>query len=215
MNTANEGRTNHARAWYQEHLFPMSISAADTRSRWDCPFRCQRLFLRNGQQFIITNWHVVSGRHFLTRQPLAHPFTEPFSLVAKLSSYAVGDRERDTFGIHCAPYHSIAENSQCGLNKRSSVHYGMWLPYPWQDLLHVQISCTMRQNRISKDNIPVQPGSNVFAIGFPHALSVGFGLPLCQPVKSISSATRNSAGSLQPCKPLPSCFMRQTHHGSV
>lgn len=33
-------------------------------------------------------------------------------------------------------------------------------------------------NQISKQNIPVKPGYTVFVIGFPQAISVGFGLPL-------------------------------------
>ena len=33
-------------------------------------------------------------------------------------------------------------------------------------------------NRVSKDNIPIELGCTLFVIGFPHAISVGFGLLL-------------------------------------
>ena len=83
-------------------------------------------FETDGMWFIITNWHVVSGRHFLNRQPLGDPFFEPFSLTAKLSSYAVGDRERGSLESRHITYRSIAESSRYGLNIRNSVHSVMW-----------------------------------------------------------------------------------------
>ena len=133
-------------------------------------------FETDGKWFIITNWHVVSGRHFLDRRPLADRL--PFTLTAKLSSYTVGDRERGTFGIapHRIPLY-------CG-------EQPVWLEHPDLNALCDVVAIPMERptscpefmhnaaNRISKDNIPVEPGSTVFVIGFPHALSVGFGLPL-------------------------------------
>ena len=53
--------------------------------------------------FLITNWHNVSGRDFLTREPLSYPPQEPISLTATWSSYEVGDRASRAFGI--APHH--------------------------------------------------------------------------------------------------------------
>ena len=135
-------------------------------------------FETDGKWFIITNWHVVSGRHFLNRQPLVDPFIEPFSLTAKLSSYAVGDRERNTFGI--APHHIPLYSGE----------QPVWFEHPefsaFCDVVAIPMarpaSCPEfmhnAANRISEDNIPVEPGCTVFVIGFPHALSVGFGLPL-------------------------------------
>lgn len=128
--------------------------------------------------FVITNWHVVSGRNFLTREPVARRFVEPFSLTAKLSSYAVGDRGSGTFGI--AP-HDVAlyrgeepvwlEHPELGPSC-DVVAIPMARPGSCPDFMH------NAANRISDANIPVVPGSTVFVIGFPQALSVGFGLPL-------------------------------------
>ena len=135
-------------------------------------------FETDGMWFIITNWHVVSGRNFLNRQPLDDPFFEPFSLTAKLSSYAVGDRERGEFGI--APHHIPLYRGE----------QPVWFEHPefgaFCDVVAIPMerpaSCPdfmhNAANRISGDNIPVEPGCTVFVIGFPLALSVGFGLPL-------------------------------------
>lgn len=135
-------------------------------------------FEMDSMWFVISNWHVVSGRHPLTRQPLSNPFNKPFSLTAKLASYAVGDRERGTFGI--APHHiSLYREKQ-----------PVWFEHPEHSELCDVVAIPMGRpascpdfmhnaaNLISKDNIPVKPGSTVFVIGFPQALSVGFGLPL-------------------------------------
>ena len=133
-------------------------------------------FDTNGRWFIITNWHVVTGRHFLDRRPLGEAL--PFSLTAKLSSYAVGDRERGTFGVapHDIPLYRGDQpvwfehpelSASCDV-----VAIPMARPASCPDFMH------NAANRISADRVPAEPGTTVFVIGFPHALSVGFGLPL-------------------------------------
>ena len=135
-------------------------------------------FETGGVWFIITNWHVVSGRHFLNRQPPTHPFIEPFSLTAKLSSYAVGAREQGTFAIapHDIPLYRGEQpiwfehpefGPSCDL-----VAIPMERPPSCPDFMH------NAANRVSEANIPIEPGSTVFVIGFPRGISVGFGLPL-------------------------------------
>ncbi len=135
-------------------------------------------FEMNSSWFIITNWHVVTGRHFLSRQPLANSFVVPYSLTAKLSSYEIGDRESGTFGIvpHAVPLYRGEnpiwfEHPEFG-HSCDMVAIPMERPASCPEFMH------NAANRISNDNIPVEPGSTVFVIGFPHALSVGFGLPL-------------------------------------
>ena len=128
--------------------------------------------------FLITNWHVVTGRDFLTGEPVVTPFIEPLRLTAKLSSYAVGDRARGAFGI--APQDVPLYRGE----------YPVWLEHPELGRLCDVVAIPMARpsscpvfmhnaaNRISDANIPLEPGSSVFVIGFPRALSVGFGLPL-------------------------------------
>lgn len=132
----------------------------------------------DGNWFLITNWHIVSGRHFLSRQPLTNPFSEPYVLTVKLSSYGVGNGEKGTFGI--APHDIHLYDGECPV----------WFEHPELGascdvvaiLLERPASCPSfmhnAANLVSKDNIPVKPGCTVFVIGFPHAISVGIGLPL-------------------------------------
>ena len=123
---------------------------------------------------------VITGRDFLSHQPLACPFIEPSSLAAKLSSYLYisDDQESAKFGIvpHDVPLYREGEPVWLEHPKLGAscdvVAIPMARPSSCPDFMH------NAANLISKDNIPVEPGSNVFVIGFPQALSVGFGLPL-------------------------------------
>ena len=135
-------------------------------------------FETDGAWFIITNWHVVSGRNFLDREPLVTPFREPLSLTAKLSSYSVGDSENGTFGIapHPTPLYRGEdpvwfEHPELGPSC-DVVALPIERPTSCPDFMH------NAANHISGDNIPIEPGCTVFVIGFPCAISVGFGLPL-------------------------------------
>ena len=135
-------------------------------------------FETDGVWFIITNWHVVSGRNFLDGEPLATTFREPFSLIAKLSSHSVGDGKKGSFGIapheirlYCGEHPVWFEHPNLGPSC-DVVAIPLERPASCPDFMH------NAANRISKDNIPVEPGCTVFVIGFPRAISVGFGLPL-------------------------------------
>ena len=131
-----------------------------------------------GDWFLITNWHNVSGRHFLTRASLSSPIREPISLTAKLSSYAIGDRDRGKFGI--APHPIPLYRGE----------HPVWFEHPdlgpTCDVIAIPMtrpeSCPEfmhnAANRISEVEIPIEPGCTVFVVGFPQAISVGFGLPL-------------------------------------
>ena len=80
-----------------------------------CPFELMTLdqngvistatafFFENaGVSFVVTNWHVVSGKHFLTKDPVDGQGRCPARMVAKLATYEVGDAARQEFGI--APF---------------------------------------------------------------------------------------------------------------
>ncbi len=135
-------------------------------------------FEREGSWFVMTNWHVVSGLHFQTREPLQRPFKEPLSLTARLFSYADGDPESGELELRstCVPLYRDEDpvwlehpelGSSCDI-----VAIPMARPASCPDFMH------NAANLISKDRIPVEPGSTVFVIGFPKALRVGPGLPL-------------------------------------
>ena len=135
-------------------------------------------FETDGDWFLITNWHVVSGRDFMTREPLSKPFAEVVSLTAKLASYDIGERQEGTFAI-------MPQNIQLYQGEQP-----IWFEHPKLGPSCDVIAIPMNKpdtcpkfmhnaaNRISKDNIPIEPGRTVFVIGFPCAISIGFGLPL-------------------------------------
>ena len=137
-------------------------------------------FEMDASWFLITNWHVVAGRHFLDRQPLgiSTQFREPLSLTAKLSTNEVGDRASGKFAI--GPHDIPLYRSE----------HPVWFEHPDLgascDIVAIPLerpaSCPNfmhnAANLISQVNIPVEPGCTVFVIGFPRSISIGFGLPL-------------------------------------
>lgn len=128
--------------------------------------------------FVVTNWHVVSGKHFLTKEPIDAGRRVPTRIMAKLATYDVGNRDRGEFGI--APFEINLFESEDPV----------WLEHPELgsdcDVVAIPLerpdSCPSNLHRpansISSVRIPVEPGGTVFIIGFPEGVSVGFGLPL-------------------------------------
>ena len=179
-------------------------------------------FETDGAWFIITNWHVVSGRNFLDGEPLKTKFREPFGLTAKLSSYSVGYGKSGSFGIapHEIPLyrgeHPVwFEHPDLGPNC-DVVAIPFKRPTSCPEFMH------NAANRISNVRIPVEPGCTVFVIGFPHAISVGFGLPLwksgyvaSEPHYDVQLAGRLRAyGGLAGGKNIPAFFIdSQTRAG--
>lgn len=47
------------------------------------------------KHFLITNWHIVSGRNFLNGKPLVTPSWEPLRITAKLAAYGAAIARRD------------------------------------------------------------------------------------------------------------------------
>ena len=137
-------------------------------------------FESDGKWFLITNWHVVSGRNFLTGEPIDGG-GEPTSLVAKLSSYDIEGSKEGEFAIW--PHDlSLYEGE-----------HPVWLEHPCLGRLCDVVAIPTERpetcpkfmhnaaNLISvgpNSNIPIRPGGDVFIIGFPRSISVGFGLPL-------------------------------------
>ncbi|MDE0507769.1 MAG: trypsin-like peptidase domain-containing protein [Gammaproteobacteria bacterium] len=137
-------------------------------------------FETDGKWFLITNWHVVSGRNFLTGEALVGG-GEPLSLNLKLATYVEDDCEDGEWMV--AP-HSMALFE--GENP-------VWLEHPslerWCDVVAIpterpDICPRSMHNAVNLidtspiSNIPIKPGGDVFIIGFPQSISVGFGLPL-------------------------------------
>ena len=114
----------------------------------------------------------------MTKEPVRSDLRLPTGLVAKLSSYALGTRKGE-FGI-----------GPCDVRIYGDDREPLWFEHPSLgsrcDLIALPMerpkSCPNfmhnAANRISSTRIPIEPGSTVFIIGFPQAISVGIGLPL-------------------------------------
>ena len=128
--------------------------------------------------FLITNWHIVSGRHFLSKKSLMHDGRHPARLQVKLFSTGLEAVGSDTLSIRAYDV-SIFENGE-----------PVWFEHPALESSCDVVALPMERpqacphfmhdaaNRISGHRIPVLPGSTVFVIGFPRSISVGPGLPV-------------------------------------
>ena len=137
-------------------------------------------FAINDEIFIVTNWHVVSGKHFLTKQPLSHSGRLPTRLVGHL--LMVGDPMPDgRVGMGSV---------QAPINIYGTDRTPLWLEHPSLGsrcdvvALHVQGSLSSSKvlhniaNRVDEGRVPVGPGCTVFVVGYPRSLKIGPGLPL-------------------------------------
>lgn len=127
--------------------------------------------------YLITNWHNLTGRHFLTKEPLSGRF--PTYIEIKLATYIPsenGPRHTYTAVSHkleifkdCKPiwFEHPEIGQQCDV-----VAIKILRPVDCADNFHVPV------NNISRLRTPVEPGNTVFVVGFPSSLSVGFGLPI-------------------------------------
>lgn len=175
----------------------------------------------NTETFLITNWHNLSGRHFLTKEPLSGRF--PVHIDLKLATFIPhesGDR---------AVYTSVAH--RLDIYKEFNP---IWFEHPSLgevcDVVAIKIArptdCNENfhapVNNISKLRVPVMPGNTAFVIGFPSSISTGFGLPLwksgfiaSEPHYGITSGGRTSRiGGLADGIELPGFFLdTQTRQG--
>lgn len=128
--------------------------------------------------FLITNWHNISGKNFLSKAPLSgNRF--PTYIKAKFSAYIEDEKSNNTYFlpvgqrvdiyINYTPvwYEHPVLGSDCDV-----IAIPMVKPTNCPNFMHNAV------NLISTHRIPVKPGNSSFVIGFPSSLSIGFGLPL-------------------------------------
>lgn len=136
-------------------------------------------FVYNEKWFIVTNWHNISGKHFLTKTPLLQN-RFPTYIKAKISSYlSTGEKPTDNV------FEIIAQRIEIYIDRKP-----VWYEHPQLgsrcDVVVIPLDrpgccpdCMHNAaNLISKTRIPVKPGNSCFIIGFPKSLSSAFGLPL-------------------------------------
>lgn len=133
------------------------------------------------ESFLITNWHNLTGRHFLTKKPLSTNSRLPTLVKAKFATVISGNENTGVSFTTVAHKIPIYDDSK---------HKPLWFEHPDLgsdcDVIALPFSKPSiipsfmhnYANKISSINIPVKPGNTVFIIGFPKSISVGFGLPL-------------------------------------
>ena len=163
-----------------------------------CPFQLE-LFDRAGpiaagtaffyqskqkRSFLVTNWHNVSGRHFISREPnMSGTGTPrfPTGLRAKLMS--------DT-GMTDAKGSSLLSVRNTDVTLYDQEYMPVWFEHPQLGSLCDVVALPLGRpgtarpefhraaNTVSKLRVPVIPGGNVFIIGYPLGISVSAGLPV-------------------------------------
>ncbi|MGD9638869.1 MAG: hypothetical protein AB7U85_07400 [Alphaproteobacteria bacterium] len=128
----------------------------------------------NQKTFLITNWHNLSGRHFLTKEPLGN--RTPEYIEAKLSTYVTPDGNFTSIAkridIYYDNYNPLwYEHSTGGSN------YDV-VAIPFDKDESIPSFMHNSANKINNIRVPIIPGNTVFIIGYPHGLSIGFGLPI-------------------------------------
>ena len=158
-----------------------------------CPFQIQMCDLQGGislgtaffyecegETFIITNWHNVTGKHPLTGMPL-HPERSPLYIRVKWP--VVTDNATHAEGATVMHFQAQKveiedenaplwfEHPQLG-SVCDVVAISVQKPTNWPSSVH------MAANKIDETPIPVEPGVKLIVIGFPQGLSTGPGLPV-------------------------------------
>lgn len=130
-----------------------------------------------GEVYLITNWHNLSGRHFLTKEPLSNRFPTCIDLkLATFIPHESGNRHAFTSVAHRLNLYKEFKPiwfEHPSLGERCDVvAIKLARPTDCNEQFHVPV------NKISKLRVPVMPGNTAFVIGFPSSISTGFGLPL-------------------------------------
>ena len=158
-----------------------------------CPFQIQMCDLQGGislgtaffyecegETFVITNWHNVTGKHPLTGIPLDSN-RSPLYIRAKWPM--VNDNAPHPEGAKIVHFQAQKieiedesgplwfEHPELG-SVCDVVAIPVRKPTNWPSSIH------MAANKIDETSIPIDPGLKVIVIGFPQGISTGPGLPV-------------------------------------
>lgn len=130
----------------------------------------------NGENYLITNWHNISGRHFLTNEILDKKNGRlPTYFEAKLATNFPDKNGFTTFSHKVEIYENYEpiwfESPEMG--SKCDV-----IAIPFNKPIGIVDNFHHPTNLIGNIRIPVKPGNTVFVIGFPMSISVYIGLPI-------------------------------------
>ncbi|MEX0405527.1 serine protease [Aquibium sp. LZ166] len=136
-------------------------------------------YAQHQKEYIITNWHNVTGIDPYTGNLLDSKHRRPTRIVAKLSQWInnLDPRLFALIGLEVPIYSDDLQQTRWfehpTLGPKCDV---VAIPFARPD--NMPPFMHNRPDKISTIRIPVEPGNQVFIIGFPSGLSIGFGLPL-------------------------------------
>ena len=151
-------------------------------------------YCNDGQWFLITNWHVVTGHHFLSRKINDEKERSPAMIRAHLYSQ-IGAHPTEIPAPHLGEGISVmrARPAAYDINLYEN-DTPVWFEHPEHGHLCDVVAIPFPRpdrcaemahrsvNNPSDDGeegrIPWGPGTTVFIIGFPHGISTGNGLPV-------------------------------------
>ena len=134
---------------------------------------------QDGDSFLITNWHNISGRHPETKKCIDKDLRTPTHIEVEFASWLQGS--------------SMTRWLPASNTQRVEIYQGcepLWLEHPelasFCDIIALPLTRPANcpefmhnaANLTASDKIPVEPGNTVFIIGFPQGISIGPGLPL-------------------------------------
>lgn len=138
----------------------------------------------NGQRFIVTNWHNVTGRDFFSGKNLTALARMPLWIEVHTASWQspATDPARG--------FRMVARRVEICRDPVAQVDR-LWLEHPQLggrgcDIVAIPDSKPDQEpefmhnsvNLISDAKIPILPGELAFVIGYPRGLHTGFGLPI-------------------------------------
>ncbi len=139
---------------------------------------------QDNRTFLVTNWHNVSGRNFVTGAPNQQDTGAP-RFPTQVSAKIMSDTGRiDADG---SPLLDVRDTD---LPLYDEEYSPVWLEHPTAGRLCDVVALPMERptsaspvfhrpaNRVSPLRIPVRPGNTVFIIGYPHGITVSKGLPV-------------------------------------
>ncbi len=174
--------------------------------------------LIEGRRYLISNWHVFSGRNFFTRKPLNKLCWLPDTI-----GFSVFDRTGPGFRHMTVPLYEDGKSRwwQCGIDKIDIA--GIEVPYSPGEVEGVTVDYTARPNW------EATPGSDIFITGFPSKITPPYGQAIWKrgsiashplshyderPIFLIDSATR-SGMSGSPVYIVDSLLPFKGHDGTI